>query len=158
MSEIRPLELVDLDEVKRIDDLVFPHDAEYRAIYEDRMKTFPEGCFKIMMDGKMAGFVTSELFRKYHSTMLNRKASLYHNPKGKIVFVSALGILPQFQGKGLGSELLVFFIKKMREEGRKSIYLRSANKARSFYEKHGFALVKQEENAGSLNDILELVL
>lgn len=152
---ISPLALADLDEVKRIDDIVFPHDAEDREVYEDRLKTFPEGCYKIMVGEKMAGFLTSEAWSDYHTTEINRKASVFHNPKGEIIFVSALGILPEFQGKGLGGELLLFFIEKMKSEGRKSIYLMAANKARTFYEKYGFRFVKKEEDRGNIYDVLE---
>ncbi|MEK7523824.1 MAG: GNAT family N-acetyltransferase [Patescibacteria group bacterium] len=158
MEQIDFLKLADLDDLKRIDDLAFPQDAEGREIYEDRIKTFPAGCYKITLEGKMVGFLSSELWSEYHPTILNRKASLFHDPVGKIVFVSALGIMPGYQGKGLGSRLLKMFIQKMKNDNRTSIYLRSANKARPFYEKHGFTFVKQEEDNGTLNDILELKL
>ena len=122
------------------------------------LKTFPEGCFKLILGEKTIGYLNSEIWHKPHSMEINRKASLYHDPSGKQIYISALGILPSFQGRGLGKFFLKDFIKKMRTKKFHSICLRPAKKALSFYARLGFRQTGHGEDATEQYDILELSL
>ncbi|HEY4286349.1 MAG TPA: GNAT family N-acetyltransferase [Puia sp.] len=58
-----------------------------------------------------------------------------------------LYVLPGQQGKGLGRTLLQYIFDAIRPEGAKILRLNvnRYNKARQFYEKIGFAVVKEED-------------
>jgi GNAT superfamily N-acetyltransferase len=58
-----------------------------------------------------------------------------------------LYVLPGQQGKGLGRTLLSYIFEAIRPEGATVLRLNvnRYNKARSFYEKMGFAVVKEED-------------
>jgi GNAT superfamily N-acetyltransferase len=60
-----------------------------------------------------------------------------------------LYVLPGQQGKGLGRALLQYIFEAIRPEGAKVLRLNvnRYNKARQFYEKMGFAVVKEEDVA-----------
>ena len=56
-------------------------------------------------------------------------------------FINMLYILDNFQGRGCGGQLLVFFEKEMRETGHCLILTStlSNERAQFFYRKHGFS-------------------
>ncbi len=58
-----------------------------------------------------------------------------------------LYVLPGRQGKGLGRALLQFIVDSIRPEGATSLRLNvnRYNKARQFYERMGFALIREED-------------
>jgi len=47
-------------------------------------------------------------------------------------------VLPQYQGQGIGGEILGMLVEKSREAGVRDIQLFSARGKRDFYEKRGF--------------------
>lgn len=62
------------------------------------------------------------------------------------IFIVELQILPQWQGQGLGSELLAFQLERARSMG-KAVQLRvlKQNRARGLYERHGFVVTGMTE-------------
>jgi diamine N-acetyltransferase len=58
-----------------------------------------------------------------------------------------LYILPGRQGKGMGKAILNFIFEDIRLQGAKALQLNvnRYNKARQFYEKMGFAVIKEED-------------
>jgi GNAT superfamily N-acetyltransferase len=58
-----------------------------------------------------------------------------------------LYVLPGRQGKGLGRTLLQYIVDAIRPEGATSLRLNvnRYNKARQFYERMGFALIREED-------------
>ena len=82
--------------------------------------------------------------------------SLYEDDKligfGRIIsdgiyhaLIADLIILPEYQGKGLGSELLARLVKRCKKNTIRDIQLFSAINKFAFYEKHGF--IRRSPNA-----------
>ncbi len=74
-------------------------------------------------------------------------------------------VLPGKQGKGLGRALLQFIFEQIRPDGARTLRLNvnRHNKARQFYEKMGFTVVKEEDvaigNGYFMNDyVMEIPL
>ena len=156
---IVPLTLTDLDTVVMLDNAIFePEAQEDRKVYEDRFIIYPEGHFQLIHCGKAIGYLTSEIWMELHDLAMNRKASLYHDPNGKIVMVSAFGVLPEFQGKGMGTLLFTHFIKIMRGRAFTSIVLRPATKAIPLYSRFGFKKIGEEEDHIERYDVMEMKL
>lgn len=157
--QILPLKLADLDTVVVLDNAVFdPSARDDREVYRDRLVLYPEGCFKLISDGEVIGYITSEVWSSLHDMPINRKASLFHDPKGTMVMVSAFGVHPKFQGQGNGSFFLKHFIDTMRERGFGSIVLRPASTAVSLYARFGFVKIGEGEDKIEKYSIVELRL
>ncbi|MFN8576875.1 MAG: GNAT family N-acetyltransferase [Candidatus Sericytochromatia bacterium] len=72
-----------------------------------------------------------------------------HQPKFKCYYLMSLGVIPEHQGKGIGSKLIKPILDKCDKE-RIPIYLETSNKDNlRFYEKHGFR-IKDEINNPSI--------
>jgi GNAT superfamily N-acetyltransferase len=58
-----------------------------------------------------------------------------------------LYVLPEFHGKGLGKAILDFVAEEIVAQGATRLYLNMnrQNKARQFYEKYGFNIIKEED-------------
>lgn len=157
--QILPLGLADLDTVVALDNAVFdPSARDDREVYEDRLILYPEGCFKLASDGEVIGYITSEVWSSLHDMPINRKASLFHDPEGTMVMVSAFGVHPKFQGLGNGTFLLKNFIDMMRARGFASIVLRPASRALPLYTRFGFVKTGEGEDKIEKYSILELKL
>ena len=59
-----------------------------------------------------------------------------------------LYLLPDRQGKGKGKTMLQFIVEDIRPEGAKALQLNvnRHNKARQFYERMGFTVIREEDN------------
>lgn len=57
--------------------------------------------------------------------------------------VEAVFTLPQYTGKGLGSQIIEAIKSEARERGYRELTLSSTPNAQSFYERHGFTLVRE---------------
>jgi GNAT superfamily N-acetyltransferase len=68
-------------------------------------------------------------------------------PEPGVYKLHKIYVLPGRQGKGLGATILRFIFEAIRPEGATTLRLNvnRHNKAREFYEKMGFAVVKEED-------------
>lgn len=123
-----------------LDLVIFPRAFEDLEVHRDRLEVYLEGCFKIMDKEKMIGFFESELWSEYHKPAINVKASDRHNPKGTIFFITCIGFLPEYTGRGIGSQVMQFVFERAREIGCEAVYLQADDRSKGFYEKLGFQL------------------
>ena len=69
---------------------------------------------------------------------------IFYTPfRDDAVLILALGVLPQYQGCGIGKALVVQVEKYTREQGRKQLYVVTTNDnlpALAFYQRLGFQL------------------
>lgn len=104
----------DLDAVMRVEEEAWP--AEMRAPrekFESRLRTFPQGFYVTIIDGKIMGVSTSMRFQ-YHSDHPPRTWDevtangwmTNHDPQGNALYVVSVGVSPQAHGKGVGSQLV----------------------------------------------------
>lgn len=137
-----PFPLEDIDQLLQFEAEIFPvHSRERKDVFESRLTLYPEGCFKLMEGNTAIGYMTTELWDEVHDMPINRRAEVCHTPNGHIVFVSSLGISPEFQGGGRGTFFMKEFIRMMKEREFQAIYLRPMKKAIRFYERLGFVKV-----------------
>ena len=130
---LRLLELKDMDQVavvqRRSRDCALPWIKVLHTPEED-IRFFRERVFKTCQlwgyfeDGKLAGFIA---FREG--------------------WIDHLYVLPTSQNRGIGSVLLQVAQSKMRSLSLWT-FQRNAN-ARRFYDKHGFALIKETDGIGN---------
>src|SRR3989344_2850425 len=70
----------------------------------------------------------------------------YERQKDSVIYLNVLGIDPDFQGRGLGREVMRQFLAKV--SGAKKIWLvtHPDNKAVKLYESFGFKITERKEN------------
>lgn len=84
--------------------------------------------------------------------IINRLArAFFHpaaNPAGDdVAGLFSIGVLPEYQGKGVGRELVLAFLKDVKQRGCKRVYLSTDqeknNKINAFYQSLGFNVERQ---------------
>jgi len=108
-------------------------------------KTFKEYKFRMLKCGIKAkiyklGLKASKRFKpiEEYGTKMHKK----HAP-GKHWYLETLGVDPKFQGKGIGSSLVIFKLKEIDLQGLPTYLETSTEKNVKFYEKLGFKVVEE---------------
>lgn len=138
---IKQLKPADVTSIMRVDLKAFGHKWDDEEVFLDRITVFPEGCLGIFEDDNLVAFITSEIWSDYHKPEYNRKASKHHDVNGKILYVTDMAVLPNYQGKGIGSKL-VDLLKQLAKENCLDLIYLGTSKARKFYERNGFRFLK----------------
>ncbi|GAA3099246.1 GNAT family N-acetyltransferase [Rhizobium viscosum] len=102
-------------------------------------------------------FSNAQCFEAWAEDILVGLVAAYcDNHETNTAFITNVSVLPNWQGLGVATQLMSRCCQQVFEAGFKKIELQvsQGNKiAISFYEKHGFAAVKEEN--GTLNMILD---
>lgn len=145
---IRNAKPEDIEQIMRIEDESFEeHIRESRSVFLDRISAFREGFLVLEISGDICGYISSELWDYSEDIQeskfdLNHRISNVHSITGSELYISSIGILREYRGKGYGkllfSELSSRIAKKFAISSM--ILLASANwdAARNIYEKSGF--------------------
>jgi ribosomal-protein-alanine N-acetyltransferase len=84
-------------------------------VAQERTIVFPEG-FRIMeSEGKSIGYICSEIWKKAIIISkdlfdLGNSIRKHHYANGTELYISSMGILPEYRGKGLGEKLFEDFL------------------------------------------------
>ncbi len=116
--DVRPLERSDIDEVIRIQHLVYPPERfesvsrwspRYLAMHRE---VFPEGQLVVTYDGQVAGHAVTQLveldraFAEHSWAELTGRGTLRtHRPDGDALYGVDVCVSPELRGKGLGKAL-----------------------------------------------------
>lgn len=143
-----------------IDKEIFKEGHEGDSVLVNRLRTFPEGCFVALDKGREVGYLSAEIWSKKHKIASNINASENHDEKGTILYISGLGVLPHYQNKKIGSQLLEKAIHLAQKRKLKRIILRThAIRSKRFYEKFGFQQISYKDiEQGDACYIMELQL
>jgi ribosomal protein S18 acetylase RimI-like enzyme len=111
---VRPACAADMDGLMEIENRSWeaPLRTPQTAI-EQRMATYPQGQLVLELDGRVAGVVYTQRIcdsAAIYGQQVQRVAEL-HNPEGGIVMLLGLSILPEYQSRRLGDQLLEFALQ-----------------------------------------------
>lgn len=129
------------EQAAEIEQICFPpNEACSMQHMKERIAKAPE-MFLVAVDkktGRLAGFLnglsTEEVsFRDAFFT----DAGL-HNPAGKNIMLLGLDVLPEYRRQGLARELVLQYLKREQERGRKTALLTCLQAKVGMYEKMGF--------------------
>ena len=137
MTGWRAMEPADLDRVMAIAEVVHPDYPEERAVFEERLALFPEGCLMALADGASVGYAVMHPGRLGAPPPLD--SPLGGLPEGAdCLYLHDVALLPAARGLGLG----VSAMERMEEiAGRRGfcwLALTSTPKARAFWDRNGF--------------------
>jgi ribosomal-protein-alanine N-acetyltransferase len=122
--------------------------CEDKAVFIERIMTFPDG-FRVMeCDDVIIGYICSELwervngFSEEHFT-LGHSIKKRHKSHGREIYISSMGLNPEYRSLGLGNTMFNEFVKHITS---KLAYLESIvlivsekwSKARRIYTTNGF--------------------
>jgi ribosomal protein S18 acetylase RimI-like enzyme len=101
----RNMTVDDVKSVMRVGDEGHPDLPESKAVFEERLKLFPEGCFVLVEDDEIRGYAISHPIRRHQPPALD---SLL----GEIAadadhyYIHDVAILPGSRGRGLAAECI----------------------------------------------------
>jgi ribosomal protein S18 acetylase RimI-like enzyme len=162
MNELLEIQKISTTKIPVIVDLA---NRAWPATYKDIL---PEAQIKYMMDL----FYTSEalkaqMIEKQHRFILAAYkeipagfASYSDTPERGVFKLHKLYVLPEYQGKGIGKELIDHIINDIRKSSAQILALNvnRNNNAKAFYEKSGFSVTNEEDidigNGYYMNDFV----
>jgi len=139
--EFREIYPVEADQGAGIEQICFPpNEACTENMMKERIAKAPELFFvaadkeKGVLAGSLSGIATDEdSFRDEFFS----DAGL-HNPEGKNVMLLGLSVLPEYRGLGLAREMMLQYLRRESERGRKVVFLTCLQSKIEMYEKMGF--------------------
>ncbi len=139
--EFRNILPEEADQAVVIEQICFPpNEACSETMMRERIAAVSD-MFLVAVDrktGKIAGFLTGistneESFRDEFF----KEANLYE-PSGKNVMLLGLNVLPEYRGQGLAREIVLQYLHRECERGRKQLILTCLESKVKMYEKMGF--------------------
>jgi ribosomal-protein-alanine N-acetyltransferase len=152
MLSFREAQLSDIDNIMYLESNCFNiHTREDKNVYEDRIKYFSHGFIILEINNKFGGAVSSEVWN-YKEKISLEDFNLGHSINkqldlnGNELYISSIGILPQYRNKGYGKKLffeLVNHVKTLFPKVTKGILLLNETWvfARKIYQEYGFEYV-----------------
>lgn len=122
--------------------------CEDRNIFIERISTFPDG-FRVMeCDGEVIGYICSELWERKHSFSkdlftLGHSIKNYHKSYGREIYISSMGLNPEYRSLGLGNTMFNEFVMHITNlffniESIVLLVSEKWSKARRIYTSNGF--------------------
>jgi ribosomal-protein-alanine N-acetyltransferase len=157
MIVFREAKLSDIDNIMYLEEKCFNiYTQESKDVYENRIKYFPEGFIVLENDSTLYGAISSEIWN-YKENILPNDFILGHSIKeqldlnGNELYISSIGILPQYRSNGYGKKLfneLITHIKMLFPKVTKGILLLNETwiSAMKIYQDFGFQYVCEFPN------------
>ncbi len=126
------MRLSDLPDVKRISDIVHCNLTEADAVFAERLRMFPQGCF-----------MTDDGYAVAHPAHLGvppelDELSYVCPPDANALHVHDVALLPHKQGAGLGSAVHSMMLAVARRENLRHATLIAVAGKHSYWERHGY--------------------
>ncbi len=131
-----------IKEIAIIEKICFPkEEAASEQSIRERVETFPESFFIGKIDGKIIGFINGAVTDSSTITDKMFENVNLHNPKGSYQMIFGLDVLPEYEKKGYGKQLMTHMIEESKKRGRKGVVLTCKEHLISFYEQFGYKVV-----------------
>jgi ribosomal protein S18 acetylase RimI-like enzyme len=103
--KVRPLTLADLPQVMAIQDECYPdvgHDSV--EIFADKLRVYPTGCFAVVVEGRVGGYLFSHPWTYLRAATLDRPLVLPPNPD--CYYLHDLAVAPWCRGRGAAQAMV----------------------------------------------------
>lgn len=139
----------DINNIMLIEDNSFRQGIrEEKDVFLERIITFPTGFLLLEHENRVIGYICSELWEyKENIDLVDLKLGHWiktiHDPAGEELYISSMGVLPEFRGEGLGQlmfESLLTQLLKTHPQIKSILLIVSRNwlAAQRIYRKNGF--------------------
>jgi ribosomal protein S18 acetylase RimI-like enzyme len=127
----------DIATVVEIAGAIHPAYHEDEAIFHERLRLSPNGCFVLEQNGRLFGYAISHPWLQSDPPPLNSLlGGLPREPT--TYYIHDLAILPEARGRGAGEELLALLIGEARSRKLTTLSLVAVNNSVPFWNRHGF--------------------
>jgi len=155
--EIRKARAEDLKAIMNLEYQCFDRDTvEDLSVYEERLRVFGDGFLVLVVDGSIAGFITSELWKQNRDLSvehfaLGHSVEVRFDPDGDDLYISSLAVSPAHRGKKYGDTLVQALLREISASCQKVnrfILLVGSewHGARRIYERKGFTYIGEFKN------------
>ncbi len=158
---IRKATVNDIEHIMDIEHESFCENVyEDLKVFKDRITTFPDGFLILEVEGSICGYISSEIWsyaENIHEDMFNLNHSInnVHDATGSELYISSIGILKKYRGKGYGKLLFSELSRKITESYNISSLILIVSvqwiAAKRIYENNGFREIKRLH--GFFNDL-----
>jgi ribosomal protein S18 acetylase RimI-like enzyme len=133
-----------------LSEIVHPGYPEGRAVFEERQRLHPEGCYVLQGGDGLQGYALSHPYVKDAAPALNTLLGAL--PEScDVYYIHDIAILPAARNGNAGKAIVMFLKAHARAAGFGTICLVAVNNSAPFWEKHGFV----ERGIGELASRLE---
>ncbi len=119
---IRNATINDIEDIMDIEHESF-HETVYEdwSVFLDRISTFPDGFLVLEVNGNVCGYISSEIWNYSEDIRedmfdLNHNIGKVHTTTGSELYISSIGILKKYRGKGYGKLLFSELSKRIIEK------------------------------------------
>ncbi len=124
--------------------------TRYRKVYREVFRNFQKGISLPYVAETEEDGIIGQVF------LTRKDPNPSYSPRSRYFFLSSFRIKPQFRSRGLGNRMMQICFRDVRSHRIRDIFLNCSsdnNRARRFYEKHGFRIVRLDEgNWTYIND------
>lgn len=145
---IRNARPADIEQIMNIENESFHENIrESRSVFQERISYFAEGFLLLEINGEVCGYISSEIWDHLENIKgdrftLGHRIGDVHTSSGKELYISSIGVLERYRGKGYGNLLFAELSREVSQRYPISsmILLVSENwtAARKIYERNGF--------------------
>ncbi|MGI3184985.1 GNAT family N-acetyltransferase [Nioella aestuarii] len=107
-----------------------------------RIGMYPQGFLILEVDGQIAGFINCGCADKVEMSDEAFKELVGHNPDAPNVVIMSVVVDPLFQGQGLSRALMVEFVERMKQMGKRTIHLMCKEHHVPLYERFGYQYLR----------------
>ncbi|RCS23724.1 GNAT family N-acetyltransferase [Phyllobacterium salinisoli] len=114
------------------------------AVYIERLKLYPAGCFVLEGTGGLIGYGVSHPWRRYRIPALNTLLGLL--PDGAdTYYLHDIALLPEARSGGFAGRIVTLMAEQAMCDGFGSMSLVAVNGSAVFWQKQGFSIVEAPE-------------
>lgn len=128
----------DIPAILAIQEEAYPWHKEDRAVFEDRLALYPQGCLALELGGELVGYILSHPWNADDPPPLDSKLGKLPDRPGTY-YLHDLALLKSAYGKGHGARVVRHLAETAGAMDYPSMSLIAVNQSSAFWQKHGFA-------------------
>lgn len=133
----------DGEAVQAISDTVHGRYTEPAAVYVERLRLYPAGCFVFEIDGQIAGYLVSHPWHRDHPPALGATVGTIP-ATADTYYLHDVALLPAARGTGAGTAAVALVMRQAAAAGFADVTLMAINGADRYWAAAGFADVTPE--------------
>lgn len=136
-AQWRPMGQGDVGAAAAISDRVHGAYTEKPAIYAERRRLYPAGCFLLERDGEALGYLVTHPWHSDRPPALDQLIGVLPDAPDRY-YLHDLALLPEARGTGAAAAAVDLTIAQARAAGFDRIALTAVNGADAFWRRQGF--------------------
>jgi len=136
-TQWRPMGQGNVDAVANMSDQVHGSYTERPAIYAERLRLYPAGCFLLEQDGQALGYLVTHPWAGDRPPALDQLIGVLPDEPDRY-YLHDLALLPEARGTGAAAAAVDLTVAQARAAGFDRITLTAVNGADAFWRRQGF--------------------